>query len=181
MFLPILVDRFVTFLYTGHYSARDLKAPRVLDRATHIPFPSTKESYACPDLNIALFHLHMCGMAEALEPPALYDYAYSQLSDALTKPWVAPTVLKKIIDIVFSAPDSSLRVGKDKDGWIKNLVVAGPSCRKCASGMLNTGRSSTRSWRLGTGSFGHCVQRPRRRVRISCPRSRGSGSAVSKA
>jgi hypothetical protein len=79
MFLPILADRFVTFLYTGHYSAGDLKAPRVLDRATHIPFSSTKESYACPDLN-------MCGMAEALESPALYDYAYSQLSDALTKP-----------------------------------------------------------------------------------------------
>jgi len=112
------VDRFVTFLYTGRYAEDTKSVPRILNHATHIPSPSTPESYDIPDLDTPTFHLHMCALAEDLEYPALYDYAHRQLSIVLIKlQFLNPAILANVIAAAFAD-------GKDKAGWLRKLVVA---------------------------------------------------------
>ncbi|KAF2832076.1 hypothetical protein CC86DRAFT_340312 [Ophiobolus disseminans] len=122
-FYPIFVDRLITFLYIGSYSAGEKETLRILHNATHIPEPSTEESYNRTDLNASAFHLHMCALAEQLEYPALYDHAYNEIRHLLLQTNMPPRAVKDLID--FADADPATRVIKDVYGWIQNLVVAG--------------------------------------------------------
>ena len=125
-FLPIVVDRVVSFLYTGTYAAKlATRNGSVLHHAAHIPGSLTAKPYNHPEIDQVIFAIYMLSAAEDLEYLSLYDYAYDRLIDLLIRMRCTPDVLKNVIDAAFSPLGSKMRVGKDKDGWVQNLVVAG--------------------------------------------------------
>lgn len=123
-FLPIFVDRFVAFVYTATYDDESKKKIRHLQNATHFPSPSSADSYGRLYIKPALFHLHMCALAEQLKYPELYETAYDKLTHHLLRAYCDPSALHAIIDATFAAPDSDAPLCEYKDEGIRNLVVA---------------------------------------------------------
>ena len=80
---PIMVDRFVDFIYTNTYDLDKNGRANTLRHATYIPVGSTKDSYAMEIKTPIQFHLKMYNMGERLRYANLMTVARKKLADCL--------------------------------------------------------------------------------------------------
>lgn len=136
---PILVDRFVNFLYTQDYDDPPYhgllytkQGSCNLANAIYLPKDSewVPEVTALLDAQRHIFHLHMYALGEQLRYGALMTTAKEKLWDILYSimrssiAMGARWILRDCVDACFAPPSSDARICADENGMIKETIVA---------------------------------------------------------
>ncbi|KAF1845926.1 uncharacterized protein K460DRAFT_366768 [Cucurbitaria berberidis CBS 394.84] len=117
-FSPIIVDRFVNFLYLGTYQRHIEGEISNIGHAQNKP--DTPYNDATQKMKSVRFHLEMIKFAEFLEYPALIDTAYVKLIEQLLmRSRFDPKAMKDFVTWTFG----SAKICIDKDGLLKHLIV----------------------------------------------------------
>ncbi|KAI4691226.1 uncharacterized protein J4E84_003517 [Alternaria hordeiaustralica] len=116
---PIVVDRFVNFLYLHEYQ-RHIETE--VSNITHAENkPNSPYIDFTRDMKSVRFDLEMVSFAEFLEYPALIDAAYVKLVEQfLFKGDSSPTAMKDFVEWIYGAG----KICEDKVGSLKQLIVA---------------------------------------------------------
>ncbi|KAI4918420.1 hypothetical protein J4E90_002804 [Alternaria incomplexa] len=118
-FSPIVVDRFVNFLYLHEYQ-RHIET-EVSDIAHAENRPGSPYIDLTRDMKSVRFDLEMVRFAEFLEYPAWIDAAHVRLVEQLlSKGDFPPTAMKDFVEWMYGAG----KICEDKKGSLKQLIVA---------------------------------------------------------
>ena len=117
-FSPIVVDRFVNFLYLHEYQRNIEKVSNIAHAKNK---PDSPYIDITRDMKSVRFDLEMVSFAEFLEYPALIDAAYVKLVEQLLfKGDSPPTAMKDFVEWIYGAG----KICEDKEGSLKQLAVA---------------------------------------------------------
>jgi hypothetical protein len=117
-----MVDRYVSFIYTGTINMDQKGRATTLHHATRFPPDFTSKSYPMEIKLPIHFYMTMYGMGERLQDQTLMSSAYAKMAEDML--FKSPLPRKAVLSIIGWTYGSAEGICVDEDGALRKLVVA---------------------------------------------------------